>query len=91
MLIFRTTNQFKKDFRKAQKRGKDVERLQGLMRALANEATLPARYRDHALAGNYEGHRECHIEPDWILIYKIDRNAEEIIFIRTGRHADLFG
>ncbi|MBI5073822.1 MAG: type II toxin-antitoxin system YafQ family toxin [Nitrospirae bacterium] len=91
MLIFRTTTLFKKDFKKAQKRGKDVERLRGLMRSLANEDSLPARHRDHALTGNYKGRRECHIEQDWLLIYKVDLKAREIIFERTGTHSDLFG
>jgi mRNA interferase YafQ len=91
MLIFRTTNLFKKEFRKARKRGKNVERLRGLMQSLVNEDPIPSRHRDHALTGNYKGRRECHIEPDWLLVYKVDLKAREIIFERTGTHSDLFG
>lgn len=91
MLIFRTTNLFKKEFRKAQKRGKNVERLRRLMQSLVNEDPIPSRHRDHALTGNYKGRRECHIEPDWLLVYKVDLKAREIIFERTGTHSDLFG
>lgn len=65
-----------------------MEKLKEAIILLASESPLPARYRDHALIGNYQGHRECHIEPDWLLIYKkLDHN---IVFERTGTHADLF-
>ena len=85
-----TTNRFEKDLRLACKRQKDLAKLQGLMTLLAEEQPLPPRNRDHALVGNYRGRRECHVEPDWLLIYKIDRDRQEIIFERTGTHADLF-
>lgn len=73
------------------KRGKDIEKLKTVMRQLVNQRTLESRYHDHALTGNLRGHRDCHIEPDWILIYRIDRDLQEITFVRTGSHADLFG
>lgn len=73
------------------KRGKDIEEMKTVMRQLVNQRPLESRYHDHALTGNLRGHRDCHIEPDWILIYRIDRDLQEITFVRTGSHADLFG
>jgi len=87
----RTTNftkQFKKDFKRVQKRGKKLKKLKIVMSQLIDEEVLERRYRDHVLVGNYRNRRECHIEPDWLLIYKLDGN--EIVFERTGSHADLF-
>jgi mRNA interferase YafQ len=88
-----TTNRFEKDFQKAIKRGKDIEKLKKVMRALSEGKALDPKYRDHPLKGKYKykDHRECHIEPDWLLIYKIDRDKGLIIFERTGTHSDLFG
>ncbi len=91
MLIIRTTGQFEKDFKKAKKRGKDMEKIKTVMRKLAKEETLEEKYREHKLTGDYKGHRECHIEPDWLLIYKLDNKNESITFERTGSHSDLFG
>ena len=71
-----------------QRRGKDIEKLKAVLAALINEEPLAERYRDHPLKGNYKNRRECHLEPDWLLIYKL--NDDEIIFERTGRHSDLF-
>ena len=88
MLVFRSGGRFKKEFRLAVKRGRDISKLQAVMRDLVEEKPLPVRNRDHALTGGYVGHRECHIEPDWLLIYKLEPG--EIIFERTGTHADLF-
>jgi mRNA interferase YafQ len=70
------------------KRGKDLERLLGIVQMLADEKPLPAMHRDHPLKGEYSGKRDCHIEPDWILIYAVE--DEELILYRTGSHADLF-
>ncbi len=84
-LISRTT-QFKKDVRLAQKRGKDINKLKEVLELLVSG--LPARLRDHFLIGQYQGTRECHIEPDWLLIY--EDSGEEIVLIRTGSHNDLF-
>lgn len=82
------TTQFQKDVKRVKKRGKDTAKLKQIMTQLIDEEILEAKYRDHALVGNYKGRRECHIEPDWLLIYKLD--GQEIIFERTGSHADLF-
>jgi mRNA interferase YafQ len=88
MLRAVTTNQFEKDVKLAKKRGKDLNRIFHLMQLLLNQETIPAKNRDHILTGNYANRRECHIEPDWLLIYKLE--SEEIIFERTGTHSDLF-
>ena len=82
------TNQFAGDVKRNQRRGKDMERLKTVIRLLLKEELLDERLRDHALTGNYKGRRECHIEPDWLLIYKLQDDS--IIFERTGTHADLF-
>ena len=79
---------FTKDIKRAKKRGKDLNKLADIAHQLINGKTLAAKHRDHALVGNYKHHRECHIEPDWLLIYKLEEN--HIIFERTGSHADLF-
>jgi len=83
-----TLNRFEKDLKLFKKRGKDLEKLKSIMFLLVNEQNLPKKYRDHVLMGNYEGRRECHIEPDWLLIYRIE--SKTIIFERTGTHSDLF-
>jgi mRNA interferase YafQ len=82
------TKQFAKDLKKMEKRGKSLEKIKLILKTLINEERLNAKYRDHKLLGNYKGRRECHIEPDWLLIYKI--TDSEIIFERTGTHSDLF-
>ncbi|HAU1796545.1 TPA: type II toxin-antitoxin system YafQ family toxin [Legionella pneumophila] len=83
-----TTNQFEKDIKLAKKRGKELSKIFKIMQLLLNQEKLPARNRDHALTGNYTHRRECHVEPDWLLIYKLESDA--IIFERTGTHSDLF-
>ena len=85
-----TTNRFDKDLKRASKRGKDLSKIEEIMTILADGKALPERNKDHALIGNYAERRECHIEPDWLLIYKIDEEEAEIIFERTGTHSDLF-
>ena len=82
------TTQFERDLRLLQRRGKDIAKLRQVLMALINEESLPERYRDHPLKGNFSDRRECHVEPDWLLIYKL--NNAEIIFERTGTHSDLF-
>jgi mRNA interferase YafQ len=82
------TTQFKRDLKRAKRRGKDTDKIKAVMSKLIDEEILEERYRDHALIGNYIGRREYHIEPDWLLIYKLQ--DDEIIFERTGTHADLF-
>ena len=85
------TTQFKKDYKLALKRHLDIELLDNIIRSLARGETLPEKNRDHALTGDWVGHRECHILPDWLLIYRVD-NGELICFLsRTGTHSDLFG
>ena len=82
------TTQFERDLRLMRRRGKDTEKLRVILTALINEEPLAERQHDHPLVGNYKGRRECHIEPDWLLLYKLSSN--EIIFERTGTHSDLF-
>ncbi len=82
------TTCFNRDLKRMRKRGKDLEKFKTLINLLVAEVPLPAHYRDHALIGNYVGRRECHLEPDWLLIYKLTET--EIILERTGSHADLF-
>lgn len=86
----RFTAKFKKDLKLAQRQGKDIDKLFGIVEMLSNDIILDEKYKDHELSGNYEGFRECHIEPDWLLIYK--KNKEQIILYlsRTGSHSDLF-
>jgi mRNA interferase YafQ len=88
MRTVRFTSQFKKDLKRAKRRGKDTTVLKTVLAKLANEETLAPRFRDHALTGNYAGTRECHLEPDWLLIYRL--LDDNLILIRTGTHADLF-
>ena len=82
------TNRFVKDLRLMTKRGRDPENIKAVMRDLIEERLLDRKFRDHVLIGNFKDRRECHIEPDWLLIYRIEESA--IIFERTGSHADLF-
>ena len=88
MKAIRRTTQFKKDVKRAKKRGKDTEKLKVVIEKLAGGEALEARYRDHALVGTYRGARDCHLEPDWLLIY--ETSEEEVVLIRTGTHSDLF-
>ena len=88
MKAIRRTTQFKKDVKRAKKRGKDTEKLRVVIEKLADGEALEARYRDRALVGTYRGARDCHLEPDWLLIY--ETSEEELVLIRTGTHSDLF-
>ncbi len=85
------TNQFKKDYKLAMKRGLKIELLDEIVVLLAMGEPLPERNRDHALTGNWIGHRECHIQPDWLLIYRIEDDVLVLNLTRTGTHSDLFG
>lgn len=88
MLTIRTTNRFEKDIKKSEKRGEDLKKLKSVLEILASNKTLPPKFRDHKLVGNYTGFRDCHIEPDWLLVYKIE---EEVLYLTClGAHADLF-
>jgi len=82
------TNRFKKDYKLAARRGLDLNLIDEVIRALINETPLGARFNDHLLIGQYNGRRECHLKPDWLLIYRIEEDL--IVFERTGTHADLF-
>ena len=92
MLKIEFTSQFKKDFKFAVKRGFDPKKLEATVTLLVNERPLPEKYRDHALTNsrNYKDMRECHIEPDWLLVYKIIKKTLILRLIRTGSHSDLF-
>ena len=92
MLKIEFTGQFKRDFKLAVKRGCSPDKLQEVITILVNEQPLPEKYRDHALINsrNYKDMRECHIEPDWLLIYKVYRDTLILKLIRTGSHSDLF-
>lgn len=79
---------FKRDVRKAERRGKDLNKLKVLVRLLAQREALPARYQDHLLTGTWAGCRDARLEPDWIVIYRIEGN--ELHLVRTGSHADIF-
>ena len=84
------SNQFKKDLKLANKRGFAMGKLRSVINALADGQKLEAKYRDHALVGDYRGFRECHIEPDWLLVYRIEDEKLELFLFRTGTPADLF-
>ena len=85
------TTQFKKDYKLALKRHLDIELLDNIIRSLSRGETLPEKNRDNALTGDWAGHRECHILPDWLLVYRIDDNVLVLTLARTGTHSDLFG
>ena len=84
------TVKFKKQRRLLKSRGYDIALLDEVVRLLATGAALPAKYCDHALQGKWKGYRDCHIFPDWILIYKIDKGILTLLLSATGSHADLF-
>ena len=90
MLTIEYTSKFKKDYKLAVKRGRDLEKLKKVIAILEREGKLDFQYRDHALTGNYKGCRECHIEPDWLLIYRIENDRLVLLLNRTGSHSDLF-
>lgn len=79
---------FKRDVKRAQKRGKEMAKLRSLLQLLLDETTLPERYRHHPLKGGWTGWRDAHIEPDWLLIYRV--TGTELLLARTGSHSDLF-
>ncbi len=89
--IVKPTTQFKKDFKLAMRRSMKIELLEEVIAMLAMGETLPDKHKDHALTGNWVGHRECHILPDWLLIYRIEDEVLVLTLARTGTHSDLFG
>ena len=82
------TTQFKKDFKRVSKQGKDLKKLEIIIETLLNKKPLDKKFKDHSLAGKWKNHRDCHIEPDWLLIYQLTSNS--LILERTGSHSDLF-
>lgn len=92
MLKVEFTNQFKKDYKLAVKRGCNPKEFETVVNLLINEQPLPEKYKDHALVNskNYKDMRECHIEPDWLLVYKVYEDMLILRLIRTGSHSDLF-
>ena len=91
MLTLKTTSQFRKDYKLAKMRGYNMDVLENVLQTLLAEKPLEPQHRDHALTGNYIGFRECHIQPDWLLIYCVDNSMLVLIASRTGTHSDLFG
>lgn len=90
MLTLKTTTQFRKDYKLVKKRGYNMGLLQEVLQTLLEEKPLAEKHRDHALVGNYTGFRECHILPDWLLIYQIESETLILVASRTGTHSDLF-
>ena len=90
MLTIKYSARFRKDYKAIKKRGYDTRLLEEVLSILVTEQPLPPKYCDHALIGNYKGHRECHITPDWLLIYKVKDNELVLELTRTGTHSDLF-
>ncbi len=90
MLEIVLSNRFKKDLKLAKKRGYNLERLDDIVNKLQNQEPLPEKNRDHSLSGDYIGFRECHIQPNWLLIYRIDDEELILLLFRTGTHSDLF-
>ena len=84
------TTQFKKDYKLAMKRGLEIELLDNIIRLLAKGETLPEKNCDHALSGNWAGHRECHVQSDWLLVYRADSDILVLTLTCTGSHSDLF-
>lgn len=84
------TAKFRKDVKRIKKRGYDLRLLTEVLDLLATGSVLPEKYKDHALSGIYQGHRECHISPDWLLIYRVEAGILVLVLSRTGTHSDLF-
>lgn len=82
------TSQFKRDVKRMEKRGKDLNKLKEVLQTLVSGEALATQFYDHVLVGQYKGTRECHVEPDWLLIYELTES--ELVLIRTGSHSDLF-
>lgn len=85
------TTQFKKDYKLAKRHNMNLDLLKDVVTRLANDEPLDTKYRDHALSGDWIGHRECHILPDWLLVYRIENDVLVLTLSRTGTHSDLFG
>lgn len=93
MMNVRYRGQFRRDYKLMMKRGKGIALIDDIIEKLAMPSTLPQKYQDHFLRGDYAGYKECHIEPDWLLIYgyeTVENDEEQLLLVRTGTHADLF-
>ena len=90
MLKIRSSNRFKRDLKAIAKRGLNLSLMEEVVDTLASQKQLDARYRDHSLTGDYTGFRECHIQPDWLLVYRIEEDELMLFLSRTGTHSDLF-
>lgn len=90
MYAIEFTKRYLKDLKLARKRNLPETQLNNIIKLLAEGKKLPEKYKDHSLSGNYIGFRECHIKPDWLLVYRIDKTLEILYLIRTGTHSDLF-
>lgn len=90
MLTIRYQAAFKRDYKRVKKRGYDMKLLEKVITLLAQEQELPAEYKDHSLSGDYKGCRECHISPDWLLVYELSKQELALYLTRTGTHSDLF-
>ncbi|HBD7060820.1 TPA: type II toxin-antitoxin system YafQ family toxin [Legionella pneumophila] len=90
MLEIVRSTQFKRDLKKIIKQGKDLDLLQEIVEALQRQESLPAKNCDHSLSGNWKGYRECHISPDWLLIYKSEDQLKLLRLARTGSHSEIF-
>lgn len=90
MLTIKFHSSFKKDYKRVVKRGYNIKLMENVIKKLAKQEQLPKKNRDHALSGDYVGFRECHITPDWLLIYEIEQNELILLLTRTGTHSDLF-
>ena len=90
MLDLAYTAQFKKDVKCKRRQGADLKKLDAVITVLRKGEKLPERLHDHPLVGNKKGHRECHVEPDWLLVYRVDAKRLVLTAVRTGSHADLF-
>ena len=88
MVLIKSTSKFKSDYKRANKQNRDISKLKEVIISLSNNETLEKKYRDHSLSGKLKKYRDCHVEPDWILIYQLTDN--ELNLIRLGSHAELF-
>lgn len=88
-LVVQQTTKFRKDVKRMRRRGANIKRLEAVVLRLVVQEALPEQLRDHALTGNWQGFRECHLQPDWLLIYRVE--GDELQLARTGSYAELFG
>ena len=88
--IVKYTNPYKRDYKRMEKRGENMELLDSVIDLLRKGKPLPEKYCDHALVGNYKGSRECHVKPNWLLIYRVYEDVLVLVLMQTGTHSDLF-